>query len=241
MNELIVLIIDDEIKVAEALRYLLTNHLKITEKIVVYFANSVSGGVKMIEQYKPDLVFLDIHMPGENGLTLFSHFDENVSFEVVITTAYDEYALEVLNKYNCLHYLLKPINIAELQLTYEKYKNKQGEQPFLKIIKNNQKRELININDIYFCKANDNYCDIYFKNKKILVSRTLGFVESRLKHQQFHRVNRSFIVNINHVKYINVTTNSLSFKDDVVINNELVDFEIIVSATKMKELRAFNL
>ncbi len=241
MNELIVLIIDDEIKVAEALRYLLTNHLKTTEKIVVYSANSVADGVKIIEQYKPDLVFLDIHMPGENGLSLFDYFKDNRSFEVVIATAYDEYALEVLNKHNCLHYLLKPINTTELQLTYEKYKQKQGEQPFLKIIKNNQKRELININDIYFCKANDNYCDIYLKDKKILVSKTLSFVEGRLKHPQFHRVNRSYLININHIKHINSGSNSLSFKDDIIINNELIEYEIIVAATKMKELKAFDL
>lgn len=240
MNELIILIIDDEIKVTEALRYLLINHLKITEKLIICTANSVADGVKMIEQHKPDLVFLDIQMPGENGLTLFSHFNDNLSFEVVITTAYDEYALEVLNKYNCLHYLMKPINIAELQLTYEKFKQKQREQPFLKIIKNNQKRELINVNDIYFCKANDNYCDIYLKDKKFLISRTLGFVESRLNHPQFIRVNRSFLININHVKAINVN-NKVSFKEDVIINKEMVDFEVIVSASKMKDLRAFDL
>ncbi|QQU02647.1 LytR/AlgR family response regulator transcription factor [Myroides odoratus] len=241
MNELVVLIVDDEMKVAEVLKHRLLNSIQIQHKMVFYMAKSVAEAVKMIEQYVPDLVFLDIQMPKENGLALFDYFKEPLPFEVVITTAYSQYALEVLNEYTCLHYLLKPIAVENLQAAYDKFVEKESQQSFIKLIKNNQKREVVAIEDILYCRADDNYCEIYLQDQKYLISKTLGAVSSKLKHPQFHRVGRSYVVNFKRVKHIEIGTNRVVFKDKVSINDQEINHDIVVSATKMKEFRLLEL
>lgn len=237
MNELVVLIVDDEMKVAEVLKHRLLNSIRTQHKMVFYTAKSVAEAVKMIDQYMPDLVFLDIQMPKENGLALFDYFKQPLSFEVVITTAYSQYALEVLNEHACLYYLLKPIAVDNLQQAYDKFVEKEGQQSFIKLIKNNQKREVVAVEDILYCKADDNYCEIYLQDQKYLISKTLGAVSSKLQHPQFHRVGRSYVVNMKHIKHIEMGTNRIVFKDKVIINEQEIHHDIVVSATKMKELR----
>ncbi|WP_233266203.1 LytR/AlgR family response regulator transcription factor [Myroides fluvii] len=241
MNELVVLIVDDEMKVAEVLKHRLLHSIRSQHKMVFYTAKSVEEAIKMIDQYAPDLVFLDIQMPRENGLALFDYFKEPLPFEVVITTAYSQYALEVLNQYACLHYLLKPIAVEELQLAYDKFVEREDQQYFIKLIKNNQKREAVSVEDIIYCKADDNYCEIYLKDQKFLVSKTLGAVSSKLQHPQFHRVGRSYVVNIKHIKHIDMGTNRIVFKDKIIINEQEVNHYITISAAKMKEFRWLEL
>ncbi|MGG5506335.1 MULTISPECIES: LytR/AlgR family response regulator transcription factor [unclassified Myroides] len=241
MNELVVLLVDDETKVAEVLKYRLQHSIKLQHKLVFYTAKSVAEAVKMIEQYTPDLVFLDIQMPKENGLALFDYFQTPLSFEVVITTAYSQYALEVLNKYSCLHYLLKPIAVDHLQVAYDKFVEKEGQQSFIKLIKHNQKRDVVPVDAIVYCKADDNYCEIYLRDQKYLVSKTLGAVSAKLQHAQFCRVNRSYLVNMKHVKHIENGTNRLVFKDEIVINEQEIKHDILISAAKMRKLKEFEL
>ncbi|MBB1150841.1 MULTISPECIES: LytTR family DNA-binding domain-containing protein [unclassified Myroides] len=241
MNELVVLIVDDETKVAEVLKHRLQNSIQLQHKLVFYTAKSVAEAVKMIEQYTPDLVFLDIQMPKENGLALFDYFEKPLSFEVVITTAYSQYALEVLNQHPCLYYLLKPIAVDNLQLAYDKYLEKEGEQLFIKLIKSNQKRDVVSVDDIIYCKADDNYCEVYLKDQKYLVSKTLGAVSAKLQHPHFYRVGRSYVVNMKHIKHIETGSNRIVFKHEIVINDCEVKHDIVVSAAKMKEFRAFEL
>lgn len=241
MNELVVLIVDDETKVAEVLKHLLQNNIQLQHKLVFYTAKSVAEAVKMIEQYAPDLVFLDVQMPKENGLALFDYFESPRSFEVVITTAYSQYAVEVLNQYPCIYYLLKPIAVDNLQLAYDKYVEKEGMQSFVKLIKNNQKREVVPVDDIVYCKADDNYCEVYLKDQKYLISKTLGAVSAKLQQPHFFRVGRSYVVNIKHIKYIETGSNRIVFKQEIIINDSEVKHDITVSAAKMKEFRAFEL
>jgi len=241
MNELVVLLVDDEMKVTEVLKHRLLHSIELQHKLVFYSAKSVAEALKIIEQYPPDLVFLDIQMPKENGLALFDYFKLPLPFEVVITTAYSQYALEVLNQYKCLHYLLKPIAIENLQVAYDKFVEREGQQSFIKIIKNNQKRELVAVDDILYCKADDNYCEVYLENQKYLISKTLGVVSSKLQHPQFHRVGRSYVVNIKHIKYIEMGTNRIVFKNAIIINDQEVSHDIVISAAKMKEFRLLEL
>ncbi|MDR0229531.1 MAG: LytTR family DNA-binding domain-containing protein [Flavobacteriaceae bacterium] len=240
MTELVILIVDDEPKVAEVLRTMLSKKLKIKEKFSIYTVNSVQEAIVAVDAYCPDLVFLDIQMPDENGLVFLDHY-KTYDFEVVFTTAYEQYALEVLNNYPCLHYLLKPISLVDLQEVYDKFLAKEGHRDFIRVVRSNQKRYVVNVKDIVYCKASDNYCEIYLKDQKHLVSRTLGLVSEKLQHNFFHRVTRSYLVNINHVDYIEQKTNQVFFKEPIVINNEIIENEIIVSANKMKDLKMFNL
>ncbi|WP_025125277.1 LytR/AlgR family response regulator transcription factor [Myroides odoratimimus] len=240
MNELVVLVVDDEPKVAEVLKTIIEKKVVYHERIVVHTAHSVQEAAKEVNAILPDIVFLDIHMPEEDGFELFNYVDKS-TFEVVFTTAYDQYAIEAINKYDCLKYLLKPIGIQDIQNVFDKYKELEGYHYFYKIIKNNQKRYIVRVEDIVYCKAADNYCEIYLKDQKYLVSKTLKNVEDKIKHKNFKRVNRSYLVNVDHIDYIDKDTNVICFKEQMVVNHEEVDNVITVASAMMKELNSLNI
>ncbi|MDM1494914.1 response regulator transcription factor [Myroides odoratimimus] len=240
MNELVVLVVDDEPKVAEVLKTIIEKKVVYHERIVVHTAHSVQEAAKEVNAILPDIVFLDIHMPEEDGFELFNYVDQS-TFEVVFTTAYDQYAIEAINKYDCLKYLLKPIGIQDVQNVFDKYKELEGYHYFYKIIKNNQKRYILRVEDIVYCKAADNYCEIYLKDQKYLVSKTLKNVEDKIKHKNFKRVNRSYLVNVDHIDYIDKDTNVVCFKEQMVVNHEEVDNVITVASAMMKELNSLNI
>lgn len=239
-NELVALIVDDEPKVAEVLKTIIEKKVKYNERIVVYIATSVQEAVKLVENYCPDIVFLDVHMPEENGFELFKYVNKD-TFQVVFTTAYDQYAIEAINDYNCLKYLMKPISVGAVQAVFDKYQELDGFQFYYKVVKNNQKRHIIKIEDIVYCKASDNYCEIYLKDQKHLISKTLKAIEVKLKHKNLVRINRSYVVNLDKVEYIDKSDNRIYFKENCFVNKELDENEISVAATAMKELGAFNL
>ena len=240
MNELVVLVVDDEPKVAEVLKTIIEKKVVYHERIVVHTAHSVQEAVQEVNAILPDIVFLDIHMPEEDGFELFNYVDQS-TFEVVFTTAYDQYAIEAINKYDCLKYLLKPIGILDVQNVFDKYKELEGYHYFYKIIKNNQKRYIVRVEDIVYCKAADNYCEIYLKDQKYLVSKTLKNVEDKIKHKNFKRVNRSYLVNVDHIDYIDKDTNVVCFKEQIIVNHEKVDNVITVASAMMKELNSLNI
>ncbi|MTG97972.1 response regulator [Myroides albus] len=239
-NELTILVVDDEPKVGELLKKIIEKKVKYSDKLVVTTVTSVSEAINFVNNDKPDLVFLDIHMPEENGFDFLKQIKDK-SFEVVFTTAYEQYAIEAINQYNCLKYLLKPIDVEDVQSVFDKYKEKEGYQEYYKIIKHNLKRHLLKMDDIILCKAADNYCEIYAENTKFLVSKTLRAIESKIKHSNFVRVNRSYLVNMNYVKYIEKDTNRVFFKEELIDNPECHDIEIIVAATMIRELNKWNL
>ncbi|MHC5202548.1 LytR/AlgR family response regulator transcription factor [Myroides sp. LJL119] len=239
INDLVVLIVDDEPKVAEVLKTIIENKIDIEEKISVSCVHCVKDAVKFIDSYLPDLVFLDIHMPQENGLELLKQVDSS-SFEVVFTTAYDKYAIQAINEHDCLKYLLKPLSISDVQSVFDKYKEKLGYQYYYKIVKNNSKRHLIRIDDVVFCKAADNYCEIYLVDSKHLVSRTLKAVASRILHKNFRRVNRSYFVNMDYVKHID-RENRIEFKSALTQNNIEEEHHVIVAQNAMKDLSKWML
>ncbi|KUF39039.1 MAG: LytTR family DNA-binding domain-containing protein [Myroides sp.] len=240
LNELVVLVVDDEPKVAEVLKTIIEKKVNYQERIIVHTAASVQEAVKQVQAFLPDIVFLDIHMPEEDGFELFNYVDKN-TFEVVFTTAYDQYAIEAINKYDCLKYLLKPIGIQDVQNVFDKYKELEGYQYFYKVIKNNQKRYMVRVDDIVYCKAADNYCEIYLKDQKYLISKTLKNVEDKIKHKNFIRVNRSYLVNVDYIDYIDKETNIIHFKEIITVNNEETDNVITVAASVMKDLNNLNL
>lgn len=240
INDLIVLIVDDEPKVGEVLKTIIEKKINIGEKVIVYSASSVQEAKKLIESYSPDIVFLDIHMPEENGFELLKQVDSS-TFEVVFTTAYEQYAIDAINDYNCLKYLLKPMQVEEVQSVFDKYREKEGYHYYYKILKNNSKRHIIKVEDIVFCKAADNYCEVYLLDTKYLVSKTLRAVCDKIQHKNFIRVNRSYFVNIDYVDHIDRTNNKLYFKKPILINNEEIEIDIIVASPMMKDLGKLNL
>lgn len=210
-------IIDDEKRGRETLKNLVEKYTKHVE--VVDMADSAKTGVELIKKENPDLVFLDIEMPHGTGFDLLESFKGDIKFEVVFTTAYDQYAIQAI-KFAALDYLLKPIDIAELKEAIKRVEEKMAGadsaknfEIFLENLREGSKKialptangiSFIDTQDIIRCEASGNYTCFYLKSQeKILVSRTLKEFEDMLVQHDFYRIHNSHLVNLNHVlKYV---------------------------------------
>ncbi|MFK7950490.1 MAG: LytR/AlgR family response regulator transcription factor [Saprospiraceae bacterium] len=207
------LIVDDEQDNRLTMHALLTQYCKGVE--VVGEAGTVKEAVTKINELKPDLVFLDIEMPFENGFQLFKYFTD-IHFEVIFTTAYDEYAVQAF-RYSAIDYLLKPIDLQDLRESISRIA-KDKIQPELNKIRlqtleynldNSFQKialpvvngfEFINTADIIHLEADSNYTIVNTTNGKYVVSKTLRDFEVMLKTSNFFRVNRSHLINLKFLK-----------------------------------------
>ncbi len=174
--------------------------------------SNIEEGYELIQKHELDLVFLDVEMPYGNAFDLLEKV-ENRTFETIFVTAYDHYAMNALNN-QATYYLLKPISIDELikavaMVTEIKEKENELENTVLTPKENSKSLsgkitvpqqdgfEVIDVNDILFCKADDNYTEIYFENTKKLVSKTLKHFQESLEEYDFARIHKSYLVNVN--------------------------------------------
>lgn len=208
------IIIDDEAKARRIVKGLLEEHCPDIE--VVAMAEDVPSGVKAINRETPDLIFLDIEMPGYTGFQLMDFFD-NIDFEIIFTTAYSDYAIRAF-EVSAIDYLLKPIQIDQLVKAVDKVRNKQKSQLNEKIealkLNLNDSNQLSKIalpvadgflfvkpEDILYFKAESSYTRIFLNgDKDLLVTRTLKEFEKLVDHPHFMRIHRSYLINLNHMK-----------------------------------------
>lgn len=207
-------------------------------------AGNIKEAQNLIEKHDLDMVFLDVEMPFGNAFDLLEKV-ENRTFETIFVTAYDHYAIDALNNH-AIYYLLKPISIDELIKAVNivtEIKQKENElQHHVLAPKTNSARgkitipqqdgfEVLDINDIVFCKADDNYTEIHLANSKKLVSKTLKYFEEVLRDHTFARIHKSYLVNVNKIiKYKKGKGGS------VIVSNGK---EILVSASKKANLLAY--
>tara|TARA_R110002073_G_scaffold89852_5_gene212460 strand:+ start:29795 stop:30526 length:732 start_codon:yes stop_codon:yes gene_type:complete len=207
-------------------------------------ASNINEAQELIEKHELDLVFLDVEMPFGNAFDLLEKVKDR-RFETVFVTAYDHYAIEALNSH-ASYYLLKPISIDELikavnHVTEIKEKENDLQNKVLSpkvssasgkiTIPHLEGFEIIDVNDIVFCKADDNYTEIHLENSKKLVSKTLKYFETVLSEYNFVRIHKSYLVNINAVvKYKKGKGGS------VVVSNGK---EILVSSSKKGALLSY--
>ncbi|MGN6510790.1 MAG: LytR/AlgR family response regulator transcription factor, partial [Chitinophaga sp.] len=178
--------------------------------------NSVKEARQLIDEMQPDLVFLDVEMPHQNGFELLKQYDK-LTFDVIFTTAYEQYALKAI-KFNALDYLLKPFSVQELQEALRKFHERRSQKPdtaiaplevFLQNMKTlqqtNKKIALPTINGLVFmpvqnivrCESTGNYTKIFFTDKKqLLVSKPLKEFEELLTEVDFFRVHNSHLINL---------------------------------------------
>ncbi|HEU4471491.1 MAG TPA: LytTR family DNA-binding domain-containing protein [Flavisolibacter sp.] len=207
-----VVLVDDEQKALDALSWQLSSFCPDVE--VTAACNTVRSAVQAIQKDMPQAVFLDIEMPVENGFDLLAHFDP-IPFEVIFTTAYDQFALKAI-KFSALDYLLKPVDPAELQAAVKKLQARErpeSRQDDLHMLLNNyltrQKKTarfalptaegliFLEAADIVHCESESNYTHIYLADgKKFLIAKTLKDVESLLEGCDFFRVHHSHLINI---------------------------------------------
>lgn len=205
------IIIDDERLARTELRKLLQEFPEIE---VVDEAANVDEGISKIENYNPDLIFLDIQMPGKTGFDLLSELDR--APQVIFTTAYDEYALKAF-EVNALDYLLKPIEPKRLADAIHKLhavengNNHSGEtidanrmltehdQVF---VKDGERCWFVKLSEIRLFESVGNYAKVFFGPNKPLILKSLNALEERLDEKTFFRANRKHIVNLRMIEKI---------------------------------------
>lgn len=210
------IIIEDEPQNRTLLKALLEEYCQGVE--VLAEAEDVQQGVEAIKKYQPELVFLDIEMPRENGFALYKYF-ETIDFEIIFTTAYSQYAIQAI-KMAALDYLVKPINIEELMESLERFKenrankidssgNHQLVAAAIKNPDNTSKIALacsdgyvfVKISDIVRCQANKSYTLFIMNDKtEIWTSKNLASYEGLLTSFGFKRVHRSHLINPTYIK-----------------------------------------
>jgi two-component system, LytTR family, response regulator len=207
------LIIDDERLARNELRRLLENFPKVN---IVGEASNADEAIILIEELKPDLLFLDIQMPGKTGFDLLSSLENDVP-DVIFTTAYDEYAIKAF-EFNALDYLLKPIELHRLSEAIQKVENEifiqaerkdtakdgvkllgETDQVF---VKDGEKCWFVRLGKVRVFESIGNYVRLYFDDQKPLVLKSLNALEERLDPKTYFRANRKHIINLQFIEKI---------------------------------------
>jgi two-component system LytT family response regulator len=203
------IIIDDEKRARISLRLILQEYCDHVE--VVEECENLSSGIKAIRKHQPDVVLLDIEMPGHSGLELLDFFDEKeIKFKIIFTTAYHEYALQAF-KFSAIDYLLKPINPEELCNALTRLEKQKNAEINYSLLKETMKQDVLDkiavpsgssilfipTNTIICINGEGAYSEIICKNNiKHLVSRNLkNFEDILCNNPQFIRIHKSHIVN----------------------------------------------
>jgi two-component system LytT family response regulator len=202
-------LIDDDESNLSSLSEKISRHCRQVQ--IIECCDSPEEGIRIIDELKPDLVFLDIEMPQMNGFVMLQQLTYK-NFELIFVTAYDHYAIKAIR--SCaLDYLVKPVEIEELRRAVaraEEKKNQhssssqlnlliehlQKKQTKLLTIPTSEGLQFIDIDKIIYLEASDNYSNIYLSpNQKFLVSRTLKDFEELLPADIFIRIHHSSIIN----------------------------------------------
>lgn len=243
-NTVRILIVDDEEAAGNILQLLIEKHIP-GEKNIRY-CNSPEEALAVLPEFKPSLVMLDIEMPGMNGFD-FLNKAVNWDFDVIFTTAYDKYAIKAI-RFSALDYLLKPVDIIDLQnavnrhIIKKEFKPQQQEKLVDNLISNLKQKDisafklaLSTMEGVFFfepaqiirCEGENNYTRFYFPDRKpLLVSRTMKEFEDILTEHDFIRVHKSHLVNRKYVRHLD--------KDDLLWLND--GSHIAVSRRKKEEV-----
>lgn len=207
------IIVDDERLARNELRNLLSEFPEIE---IIDEANNAAEALLKIKEQQPDVVFMDIHMPGTNGIEALKQLKELDEIpKVIFVTAFDDHAIEAF-RLNALDYLLKPVDPARLNETINKLVSSEEDENFEALQQNTRKDRLLSVEDKIFIKDGEkcfyvslqeiryfesmgNYVKVYFKNFKPMILRSLNSLEERLSADHFFRANRKYIINLNHI------------------------------------------
>jgi len=207
-------IIDDETHCIKTLRYQIEKQFKNVD--VVFDTTDSVLAKAMVENFKPDIIFLDIEMPVMNGLQFLSQFD-TIPFKVIFTTAYDQYAIKAI-RLNALDYLLKPVNRNELEQAIEKFMQDKDltareQVTHLQLFREKKIKDTIalsasqglffvKINDIMYLEGDNSYTHVIMNDgKKYLVSKTLSNFDDILTEDNiFFRAHKSYVINLNYIR-----------------------------------------
>lgn len=239
------LLLDDEIDACKNLQSFLNRYWK--DKIEIYgYALNTLEAEKLLAQVQPDVVFIDIEMPGENAFQFLDRI-QPLSFEIIFVTAYDEYALRAL-KLNAVDYILKPISIEELETAIHKLEEKiilkqfaakvENQNNFSDLrqqmmektkhnkilLKNKTGMVVINFSDILYLEAEGSYTTFYFKEgdtiKSLVMSNSIVDYEELLPVETFFRIHKSYLVNCKQINRV------LKQDQNLVVMNNLTELPL---------------
>ena len=206
MSTLRAILIEDEPSGMDNLRWKLQQHC--TEIEIVAECESGEKAIKAIRRLLPDIIFLDILLGDMTGFDVLKAI-RHPSFEVIFTTSYDEYAIEAI-KNSALYYLLKPVEVDELLEAVAKAKSqiKQTARPATLIHQATRfgfpvatGKQFIDLSDIIYTEAEDNVSILHLSNnRKVKLTKSLGWLETQLESHQFCRIHHSYMINFNHLK-----------------------------------------
>lgn len=213
-------LIDDDINLREGMKGLLS--LYAPDISIIGEADSVESGVKILNNLKPQIVFLDIQMNDGTGFDILEKLSEingKVTSHVVFVTAYEHYAIKAF-RFSALDFLLKPVAPDDLEKVVDKIRTvleKDNDYSHIDLLLENIRKKadnfkrialsnsdgmhLLDINDIIRCESDDNYTKFFIKNgKPILISKTLKEYEELLSEYDFVRIHQSHLINLAYVK-----------------------------------------
>ncbi len=232
------IIVDDERLARKELKDLLSEFPNIE---VIEECDSAEAAITSVDKLKPDLVFLDIHMPGKDGFGVLEELDYMP--HVIFITAYDEYAIKAFDV-NALDYLLKPIQPERLKEAIDKVKKEELEPVSTNdklglnhqvFVKDGDKCWFVKLSDVPIFESEGNYVRVYFNGNKPLILKSLNNLANKLDDNVFFRANRKFIINLNWIDKIESWFNGgLMVK---LKNGEQVEISRR-QASKLKELKS---
>ncbi len=248
MSMIRVLVADDEEPARKKMQRMLEKYAEIE---IVGFAENGLQALDMIVELKPDVVFLDIEMPGLNGLEVVQNIPKKLNPMIIFATAYQEYAVKAF-ELNSVDYLLKPINKERMEATINKI---QKNLAFLETYKipiddlsnqlqqngfqfNNKipiptadRYKLVDIEDIILVQVEERFTHIFTTDKQFIINQSLEQFEKKLPNQNFVKVNRASIVNLKHIKEFVLW---FGHRLKLILTNGM---EVICSREKSKSLK----
>jgi two-component system LytT family response regulator len=235
MSRLKTILIDDEKGSLESLTFEIREYCPEVE--VIAATQDSAEGLRLIQKLSPDLIFLDIEMPGMNGFELLQQLSD-VSLHVIFVTAYDQFAIRAFD-FNAIDYVLKPVRKAKLisavQKVVERQQPKLDKMSLDALVQNIRIQShtglenialpthdgfnMVHVNDITYLQAESNYTWVHLADKKkYLVTKTLKDMEDMLSFPQYFRSHKSYLVNLNHVeRYVRGQGGYLVMKDHAQI------------------------
>ncbi|MEO6812805.1 MAG: LytTR family DNA-binding domain-containing protein [Ginsengibacter sp.] len=242
MDQLKAILVDDELPSLQNLEHKIIEFCPDIK--IIATAQKPENAIKLIEQIRPDVVFLDIEMPRMNGFKMLEEIKEK-NFDIVFTTAYNHYAIDAV-RMSAFDYLVKPVSVNDLQNSVERLLKSHTKQTPEKLdvlrqslsdsrsqkdkitISTNDGVEFIEISQITRIESSSNYSKIYFKDgTSILVTRLLKDFEEILLPYRFFRIHNSHLINLNYIKkYVRGDGGQV-----IMQNNEIID----VSRRKKEE------
>jgi two-component system LytT family response regulator len=238
------IIVDDEPDAIDAFKQIL--HSVTPEVSVLAKANNAQTGLELIIDKHPDLLFLDVEMPGHNGFWLaekLRHFENGT--DIIFITAYNEYAMQAF-KYAAFDFLTKPIDPENLRNTIERYKTTNNKTVLshkldkLTLFLNQKKIRLdthdgfimVNPDEIVYCQADGAYSEIFLSNgSREVLTMHLKLLEKKLPPDKFLRINRSTTIHLDYLSRFNRKEKT------VTLENLIQRYELKVSGSGAKKLK----